>query len=685
MEIKKSVLLFCALFAGCLCRTAAQEQGKEVLLVIEGDTVTKETFLKSYGQNQWQGDEEIWNREDLEEYLQMYINFRLKVRAAKDARLDTVLMLQRELEKYRLQLARPYLMDTALQAKLVEEACHNLHYVVNCRQILIPVPRYANPKDTLAAYQLCMDLRNRILNGADFANLALQYSADYARQRASGQSFPITGYEGETGYFTAFNKDYSLEKVAYSLPIGELSMPVRTRQGYHLIEVLDRVPSLGRLSGGHILIVPNPQDSIEDTPEGLEARIWQVYDSLQAGMTFADAAKKYSMDLNTASSGGNFGIPFAASQMYPEMVREFLRLKVNEYSKPFKSRFGWHIVRLTGAEGVGSCSEEYNRIMSFIDRDAARASVPFRAFQKEQLSLHKHSWNKKVLAEVRAYFSDTVSYRDIPKDSVENPELLSKTVYFYEGEPHSVMEFMKIARTMVFRQEVITAVDVWFDAVKAEFEGAVAMRYEIARLEDKYPEFKAVMDEYRDGVYLFDISNKEVWGRAVSDTIGLESYFAEHKDSYMQPEKARVRMFAFDGGKIKAKSVEKVIGKACKGLDDAAKDSDTVNSQLQAMLDKKFGKDKVVFGSFWFAQGENELLEQLPWSVGNGVVESQDGKTVLVFITEIQPSMPYSLDEIRGQVISDYQEYLEEEWVKALRQQYDVSVFQDVFESIFSK
>ena len=144
-------------------------------------------------------------------------------------------------------------------------------------------------------------------------------------------------------------------------------------------------------------------------------------------------------------------------------------------------------------------------------------------------------------------------------------------------------------------------------------------------------------------------------------------------------------MFAFDGGKIKAKSVEKVIGKACKGLDDAVKDSDTVNSQLQAMLDKKFGKDKVVFGSFWFAQGENELLEQLPWSVGNGVVESQDGKTVLVFITEIQPSMPYSLDEIRGQVISDYQEYLEEEWVKALRQQYDVSVFQDVFESIFSK
>ena len=209
----KRIALFLSL-AACLLGGAHAQEGKEnpVLLAVGDDSVTLSDFLKSYAQNLPQDKQGVLNREDLEDYLQMYIDFRLKVKAAEDAGADTMRLLQSELQEYRMQLARPYLMDTAMMQELIDEACSDMHAVANFRQIVVPLDRYARPADTLAAYNKCMEIRKQLLDGADFSELAWEYSADYADYKATGRQWPEMELVGMSGYITAFEREYAIEK-----------------------------------------------------------------------------------------------------------------------------------------------------------------------------------------------------------------------------------------------------------------------------------------------------------------------------------------------------------------------------------------------------------------------------------------------------------------------------------------
>lgn len=657
----------------------AQEQKEDpILLCVGNDSVPLSSFMKGYSQNLLQDEIGRLDREEMEDYLQMYIDFRLKVKAAEDEGADTMRLLQNELQQYRMQLARPYLMDTVLMQDLIDEACRNLHAVVNCKQIVLLLSKYASPEDTLAAYNQCMDIRKQILEGADFSEMALKYSAEYERYRSMGQPLTSTGLEGMTGYFTAFDMDYPFEKEAFTLPLGTVSMPIRTSQGYALVMPVDRRPSLGKMRAAHILVSYNPQDSLLDTPEKMHSRIQEAYDSLQAGMKFSDVVKKYSTDKATLAFGGDFGRFFTSNLLAPDVMAHLLRLKVGDYSEPFMTRFGWHILFLTYAEGVGDCSEEYNRIVRSIDEDPVRSALPFRSFIREKMSGCKYSWNNKVLAQVRSLLPDTLRKADIPSDSMSNPDLFSKTIFVYEGSPRSAWEFVDFLRRGLSGYTTIPEVDVWFDQRVSEFEVAIAMRYELLGMEDKYPEFKAVMEEYRDGVYLFDISNRFVWGKAVSDSAGLESYYQDHIKDYMQPERAQVWMVCFDNQDL-AKNVARLLAKAGKKHWSSA--------DLASALAKKFEED-VYLDSNAYARGENPFVDQVEWTVGaqsSMLTDTMSGGCAYVRVENIIEPVPFALDDIRGRVVADYQNYLNDAWVKELRSRYKVTVFQDVFDSIFQK
>ncbi len=642
-----------------------------VLLIVGSDTTTRGDFYKTYTQNAVPGRNMKPDRQELENYLQLYINFRLKVEAAKDAGYDTVELLQQELKTYRAQFAKPYLTDSELEEALLREAYDHMQYDVFTRHILIPVSKYPYPADTHAAYKKCMDIRKKILTGADFCDMVIQYSADY--RNPNGKGIPIkTGREGELGYITGLSMVYPFETALYDLQVGEISLPVRTRYGYHLIQMLDKRPALGKVRASHIMIAVQPGDAVDNA----RARIDSLYERLQQGEDFAELAKLYSEDKFTAAKGGDIGT-FTSNRMVPELIVQLYGLSSGQVSQPFRTRFGWHIVKLIEKSGIDTYENMRNSIVYSFDNDNERGSMPIKSFQKKLLAQTDWKVDKKVLAEIRKSLPDTVVGTQLPRDSMENPGLFSKTLLVYEGEEVSVWAFFDLARRTT-KRDVAINVNLWLDEMVNNLLGAQALIHELSILDKKYPEFAAMMKEYRDGIYLFDINNRKVWGKAVSDTVGLEAYYAAHKDRYVLPGQVVATVAAYDVRETESRQVGKFMGKAFK-------EKWSVQT-MRAMADQQFGKGKIQIDSGAFEKGKNIFMDNVPWNKGlTKNILSGTTRKAFAIIYETIPPVHATFGEMRGKVISDYQGYLENEWLKELHDTYPVTINQDVFESLMSQ
>ena len=667
--MKRNFFLILLSFAGLYGLQAQQPIGdNSVLLIVGSDTTTRADFYKTYTQNAVPGRHVDADRADLENYLQLYINFRLKVEAAKDAGYDTVQLLQQELANYRTQFAKPYLTDQEVEEALLREAYDHMQYDVFTRHILIPVSKYPFPADTLAAYRKCMEIRKKILAGADFCDMVIQYSSDY--RNPNGKGLPIkTGREGELGYITGLSMVYPFEKALFNLQVGEVSMPVRTRYGYHLIQMLDKRPALGKVRASHIMIAVQPGD----TSDNARKKIDSLYERLQRGEDFAELARLYSDDKFTASKGGDIGT-FTSNRMVPELIVQLYSLPEGAYSKPFRTRFGWQIVKLVEKSGIDTYENMRNSIVYSVEHDNERGPMPVKAYQKKLLAKTNWKLDKKVLAEIRKSLPDTVQGNLLPRDSMENPRLFSKTLLVYEGDKVSVWAFFDLARKIT-KRDVVVNVDLWLNEMVDNILGAQALRHELSILDRKYPEFAAMMKEYRDGIYLFDINNRKVWGRAVSDTLGLQDYYETHKQKYVFPAQVVAAVVSYDVSDLDTKQVGKFMEKAYKGQWSVEK--------MRAMADKQFGKGKVQVDSGSFERGKNVFMDNVPWEKGlTKNILSGTLRKAFAIIYDVLPPVQATLEEVRGTVISDYQGYLENQWIKELRNTYKITVNQDVFESL---
>ncbi|MCM1531517.1 MAG: peptidylprolyl isomerase [Bacteroides sp.] len=667
----KRLFSFCLLFVlGMTGLNAQKINDDSILLIVGSDTTTRGEFYKNYTQNAVQG-RKISTKAELENYLQLYINFRLKVEAAKDAGYDTIKLLQDELQNYRAQFAKPYLSDQELAEDLYEEAYHHMRYNMGARHILIAVNRYDKPADTLAAYKKCLEIRNQLMDGADFCDMVIRYSSEYRRPK--GPFVPQkTGYEGRLPYITGMSMVYPFEQALYGLKSGEISMPVRTRYGYHLIQLLDKRPALGKVTFLHIMAMNRPGDT---TQKALN-RMKMVYDSLQAGGNFYDLASRYSDDRSSASRGGEVTLT-KLDRMYPEVIEQLFSLKEGEYTRPFPSRLGWHIVKLVSKAGIEDYSSARAAIMYTFDNDPERGMMPVEAQQKDLLKDAKWKLNQNVWKEVLKWLPDTVYGDKLPKDSMDNPVLFGKTLLVYEGKDVPVWSFIKLAR-LNSRRDVIVDVKMWADDMFKTFLGTRATIHEMSVLEQKYPDFAAMMKEYRDGIYLFDINNHRVWGKAVDDTVGQQAYYDEHKSKYFSPAKAIATVFTYNVAKIDTKKVRALMQKAYKGH--------WTFERLKAEAVDMFGESNIRVDSMAYLKGKNYFVDKVEWKPGlSGDLISGTDSKAFVWIHDVIEPRQYSLEEVKGTVITDYQGYLEDEWIKELKNTYKVTLNKDVFESLLPR
>lgn len=642
----KSLLFFFLLFMAVSYTGYAQDKNAAVLTV-DGEPTTLEEFENIFRKN---NRDSAITAAALDEYMELFINFKLKVKEAREAGLDTVKKFKTELDGYRAQLARPYLTDSEKLNDLVREAYENYKYEVHAAHILIKVDANASPADTLKAYMKIMAIRERIVKGEDFTTIAKATSEDPSAKENAG----------DLGYFTAFQMVYPFEKAAYQTKPGEVSTPVRTRYGYHLIYVYDKRAARGEMHVAHIVVKPKSEANSE---ANAETKIQEIYQKLLSGeATFEELASKYSDDPSSAKKGGE--LPwFGTGKMVLEFEDAAFALKNNgDYSSPFKTNFGWHIVKRLEYKTLASFESMEKEIKNKVSKDS-RAEQTKKSFVEKLKKEYAYFMDESELAKL-VEKADSNAFEGklyVAKKSLEKPLIRMN------GLTITVSEFNEHMRTKGRAKPTMSPAD-YVRASANKLGEDKLLQLEDSKLEEKYTPFRLLMKEYHEGILLFEMTDQMVWSKAVKDTAGLAAYYEANKQKFSWPERASVVIYTCSNADI-AKKVRKMI----KDGKDKSAIAGELNKESQLNLQVQEGV---------YAKEDNALLSKAPWQLGVSADIADNDQIVILQFKEIIPPTVKKLDEARGMITSEYQSFLEQEWIAAMRKEHKYQVNQQVLHSI---
>ena len=485
----------------------------ETVITIDNRNISLFEFERLYNKNKSLISDEPQN---VEEFLERFINFKLKVLEAESLGNDTTQTFLNELATYRRELTKPYMVDSIIGEQIIEEAYHRILKDTEASHILINLDSKASPEDTLAAWNKIMQLRSEILKGEDFGKVAEQRSEDISAKRNKGY----------LGWFTAFQMVQDFEIAAFSTPPGGISMPVRTRFGYHIIKGHSQRPARGSVKVAHIFISV-PENTPEDESADAKERIYALHESLTAGVDFSTVAGSYSEDRGTANDGGE--LPwFTIGRMIPEFEDAAFSLQFpGEISKPVKSFYGWHIIKLIEKKQVGSYEEERDNIAERINAENYSKLTDERVIS-ELKDIHNFQLRKENLEIFYAIIDTSIFNASWSMDINAIPNDVLFTLGSLQVTQREFARHLEKKQTKITPYNIKTFINEEF----RKFADEIVYNYEESLLELKYPEIKFILQEYHDGILLFELTDKMVWSKAVEDTLGLEEFFDEHLDNY---------------------------------------------------------------------------------------------------------------------------------------------------------
>ncbi len=652
-------LLITGLSLALICLTGAtfaqQSNRDKTVLTVENENISLGDFEAVFKKN---NRDSVITAESIDEYMELFINFKLKVLEAKEEGLDTARSFQRELSGYRKQLARPYLIDNELLDELVKEAYDRRQYEVRASHILINCEPNASPADTLRAWNRIMKLRERILGGEDFASVATG--------KAGSEDPSARENKGDLGYFTSFQMVYPFETAAFNTAIGEISMPVRSRFGYHIVKTIDKRKAQGEIKVAHIMLKSRDNDEPQALKE-VEARANEIYEMLQNGENFEETAMKYSQDASTARNGGE--LPwFGTGKMVEEFETASFNLeKDGDISKPIRTDYGWHIIKRLEFKPVPTFDEMAGEIRKKVSRDS-RAEMTRNSFVSKLKAEYNVKPNVKSLKPLyKAVAKDDSTFVDNYGIKVKKVKKLNKPLFTLNNKTYSARDFYNHLNNSMVKRRGEDAKGVLDRQLDAYIETEL-MAFEDTQLERKYNDFRLLMSEYHDGILLFELTDRKVWSKAVRDTSGLESFYESNKERFMWSDRASAVIFACNDAKI-AKEVEKL---AAKGLTpQEIKDKINQSSALNVRIEE----------DTW-ERGNNEVLDQLEWAPQTVKATSVEGQNYVVSFIDVIPAQPKALDEARGMITAEYQNHLEREWIQSLRSKYTFKVNREVLHSL---
>ena len=635
---------FLLLFLLVVQLTNAQDQDA-VLLTVDGETIMVSEFLRVYNKNLDLVKNE--SQKDLDSYLKLFTEYQLKLKEAKRLKLDEDPKYQREFLSYKKQLTKNYLSENKVTEDLVKEAYGRNSFDINASHVLVRLDE--SVKDTTSVYDKISSLRKRVLNEG------------FDKVKADTHD-GITIFVEDLGYFSAFKMVYDFESVAYSTPVGEVSEPFRTQFGYHVVKVNDKRPSRGTITAAHIMVGLNQKDSLLVPEE----RINEIYKKLSQGESFDALAKQFSDDKSSAKNGGTLS-PFKSGQLSSVKFEDeaFGLLNDGEFSEPFLTDYGWHIVKRISLKPINSYDELKPTLEARVKRDS-RSKLINQAMVEELKGRYNIGSNEEAKSYFESLITDDYFSRSwrLP-DSFEKDEI----IFSINQRDFTYNEFgrhmMAVQRTYANKARPVSEV------VEKEYESffeSSILKYREDNLEMENQEFANIVKEYRDGLLLFDLMEKEIWNKAAKDTVGLENYYERNKTKYQWQERVDFVM---------ASSADLDIATKFFKLMKRGKSQEEIENALNN--DKE---QNVIFTKGVYNTNDNRLPSDFNAKKGVSGVYNHNEAFHVINVNEILPAGTKTLKEAKGMVINDYQNEIETNWVKSLYDRFSIEVNKDALNAV---
>ncbi|MDO7173820.1 peptidylprolyl isomerase [Mariniflexile sp. AS56] len=647
MNFKYFFILF---FSVSIAQVSGQTTTKDVLFSVDDEPVYVSEFLRVYNKNLDLVQDE--SQKDVDEYLTLFTNYKLKLKEAKALELQDKPTYVRELDTYKKQLAKSFISDSKVTEALVEEAYQRISNDVKASHILIKIPENANPTDTLAAYNSILKLRER----------ALKEGFEKVRQEVhNGQ----TVYGEDLGYFSGFRMVYTFENAAYNTKIGEISQPFRTQFGYHMVFVQDKRASRGERTVAHIMVVEKPGDTLA---EKTESRIQDIYKKLKQGEEFEALAQQFSDDGNSAPNGGKLA-PMVGGQINSEEFEgtAFGLKEIGEVSEPFKSAYGWHIVKLLAKKPIASFEDMKPELEQKVKRDD-RSKLIDEALYTKLKTKYQVASNQPALTYFASilnenYFKSTWKLPVGFKGDKALVKIGDKQFTYKDFGAYLV----SVQRNTAAKTDFKTLASKHYEA----FLNTNLVTYQEDNLETENEEYAHVVAEYRDGLLLFDLMETTIWNTAKSDSLEIQDYYSAHKNDYITPK----RVDAVVASSKDQKTLKKVAKLLKKGM---------ALPQIKMLINSN-DKIDVIFTVDVMEANHQALPKGFVFEEGISKVYKHTNGYVLVQVKEVLPETEKSLEEAKGLVISDYQNYKEAKWLKELAAKYHVVVNEAALKSVKSQ
>lgn len=644
--LKSVAVILLVLFVFPLHAQPISDPNSTTLFTVNGKDVAAEEFIYIYRKNHRQTPEEF-TQEKIEEYLDLFIRFKLKVEEARNRGMDTTSAFRKEYGRYRDELRRPYLPDGRILDSLTRLTYERMREEIRASHILVMLKPDASPADTLEAYNRIIDLRKRALAGENFNDLARTYSEDPSA-KSNG---------GDLGYFSALQMVYPFENAAYATPPGEISAPVRTRFGYHLVKVTDRRPAQGEVEVSHILL---RTDNGADDGKARNT-IFEIYDQLQQGVNWEELCRQYSQDVATRDKGGRLR-PFRSGML--QGVPEFEEIafgleKPGDISDPFQTRFGWHIIRLESKIPLPSFEEMAPSLRGRISHDE-RMQLSKQVAQKETRKKLGFIENKEPKQKLTTLADSTLTAGqwNISSNAIDGNAVL----FHMKGNAFRVRDFLQYVQK--HQKAVARSPQQYLEQLYEAYVSSVEDELLDNLIMAESPDYRWLLREYYEGVLLFEIMDQEVWKKAADDSAGQHRFYMANVQKYQAGERIEGRIFS-------SPSSENI-----RDLHNMLQRGDTL--RLPSFIaERNIRREDGVF-----ERHDRPVLGKIRPALGLRTVENGD----LYYLVEIRRILPpghRTFAEARAAVISDYQNYLEEKWVQELRKKYKVRVLKKGKKTVF--
>jgi peptidyl-prolyl cis-trans isomerase SurA len=626
----------------------------QTLMTIGDKDITKDEFLRIYNKNR--GIEAESDR-SIDDYLQLFINYKLKVIEAENLGYDTLSSFIKEMNGYKFQLSNPYLDNNDLLDFYVKESYERLQEEINASHILCMVNFDAFPQDSTKAYNKAMEYRKRIIAGEPFEEVA-NSTIDKKTAKNDG---------GKLGWFTANKMVYPFESACYNLKVGEVSMPVKSQYGYHIIKINGRRKNPGELAVSHITIL-YPENGTELDKQAARQKIDKAYAELKAGKPWKAVVENYSEHERTRKKGGNLG--WIKQGMAPEIFADTLyKLKPGEFSNPFKTEGAFHIVKLDSIKPIAPF-------------DSIKASLTKKVkLSNDFIKLSKEKQTEKIIKEYgfKKYFENIKPLYTLVDSGMYKGRWdytkardMKDPVFTIGDTTFNQFDFARfINEKRMYNRGVPLNVSV--DTRFNEFVDAKSLEYAIKQLPSKYPELKYLLDEYHDGILLFNLTEEKVWKKAIDDTAGLNNFYNQLSQKYSWGERVRISKYIYSDSTI-INTLLKVAKKNAK--------KGSSGQGLSAQICPNDSIPCVTVTELKYEKGDNAIVDSIAWKTGAYLQTKDKNNFVLFFVDEILPQQIKKLEDSRGLYTADYQNYLEKKWIDELRAKYSVKINSDVLENI---